>query len=161
MSLTVRQYLTVLIFEVDGHRYGLDASQIIEVVRAVQPGRLAQAPDIVEGIINVRGRLAVVVDLRARFELTRRPIVPSDVLLLSEINGRLYALRADATLELQTVEASQLADSETAGGSFARGGLTTADGVLVLCDLKAFLDEAEQLSLSRALARREAWGESA
>jgi purine-binding chemotaxis protein CheW len=157
VSVTVRQYLTVLIFEVDGHPYGLDTSQIIEVVRAVQPTRLAQAPDIVEGIINVRGRVAVVIDLRTRFELTRRPIAPSDVLLLCEIDGRLFALRADATRALQSIDASQLADCGQIGAavSFVRGALTLQDGLVLLCDLKSFLNEAEQLSLSRALSRRE------
>lgn len=154
--MTVRQYLTVLIFEVDGHPYGLDTSQIIEVVRAVQPTRLAQAPDIVEGVINVRGRVAVVIDLRARFELTRRAIVPSDVLLLCEIDRRLFALRADTTRALHSIDASQLADTKQLGEavSFMRGVLTLQDGLLLLCDLKSFLNEAEQLSLSRALARR-------
>jgi purine-binding chemotaxis protein CheW len=158
VSLTVRQYLTVLIFEVDGHRYGLETSRIMEVVRAVLPVRLAQMPDIVEGLINVRGRVAVVIDLRARFELTRRAIVPSDVLLLCESGPRLFALRADATLDLQTVDASLLADPSTVGpsASFARGALTLQDGLLLLCNLESFLSEAEQLSISRALERREA-----
>lgn len=158
VSLTVGPYLTVLIFEVDGHRYGLDISQIIEVIRAVQPTRLAQAPDIVEGLINVRGRPAVVLDMRARFELPRRAIQPSDVLLLCELKSRLYALRADLTHDLQTIDASKLADadgvSETV--SRARGVVNTEQGVLLICDLGAFIDESEELSLSRALARADA-----
>lgn len=158
MSLTVGQYLTVLVFEVDGHRYGLETSQIMEVVRAVQPVRLAQMPDVVEGVINVRGRAAVVIDLRARFELARREISASDVLILCEIGERLFALRADSAGHLQTTDASQLADSAELGPSatFARGALRLPDGLLVLCDLGAFLSEAEQLSITRAVERRSA-----
>src|SRR5688500_14352483 len=84
-SLEREGNLTVLVFEVDGHRYGLDASEVKEIVRAALPARLAQQPGVIEGILNVRGRIAAVLDLRARFGLRRRDIDVGDVLLLCEV----------------------------------------------------------------------------
>jgi purine-binding chemotaxis protein CheW len=146
--------LTVLVLEVDGHRYGVDAAEIKEILRAVMPSRLAQQPGVIEGIINVRGRVAAVLDLRARFGLTRREISASDVLLLCEIGGRLVALRADTALDLIQLAASELATPSevTHAALYARGVCRLSSGLLFVCDLAAFLKEAELLALDLALA---------
>lgn len=145
--------LTVLIFELDEHRFALEARDVLEVVRAVQPTRLAQTPDVIEGVINVRGRVAALLDLRARFDLPRRAIAPSDTILLCEVGARLVGLRVDRTVELSTLAASSLAELKevTSGATLVRGALALPDGVILLCDLQAFLSESEQLALSRAL----------
>jgi purine-binding chemotaxis protein CheW len=147
--------LTVLVFELDGHRYGLDASEVKEILRAARPSRLAQQPGVVEGILNVRGRVAAVLDLRARFGLTQREIVPSDVLLLCETEGRLLALRADAAIDLVQIAASELAmpSEVTPAALYARGVCRLSGGLLFLCDLSSFLREAELLALDQALAQ--------
>jgi purine-binding chemotaxis protein CheW len=107
--------LTLLIFEVDGHRYALHASEVKEIVRAALPARLARAPDVIEGILNVRGRIAAVLDVRARFGLSRRALKASDVLILCEAGERLLALRADAIVDLVHVRASDLASATVVG----------------------------------------------
>jgi purine-binding chemotaxis protein CheW len=146
--------LTVLIFEVDEHRYGVEASEVKEIVRAVLPSRLAQHPGVIEGLINVRGRITAVLDLRARFGLNRRAIIASDVFLLCEISGRQLALRADAAIELKSISARDLAtpSEATTVALYARGVCRLPDGLLFLCDLPSFLKEAELLALDRALA---------
>lgn len=146
--------LTVLIFEVDEHRYGVEASEIKEIVLAVLPSRLAQHPGVIEGLINVRGRITAVLDLRARFGLNRRAIIASDVLLLCEISGRQLALRADAAIELLSVPARELATpaEATTAALYARGVCRLPDGLLFICDLPSFLREAELLALDDALA---------
>lgn len=148
--------LTVLIFEVDGHRYGLRATDIQEIARAGLPARLAQAPDIVEGIINVRGRIAAVLDMRARFQLARRPIQTSDIFLVCTVRERLVALRVDAISDLQRLPLSALVPNAQVSQAAVtmRGVFTLPDGLLFLADLPAFLSEAEELGLSQALARR-------
>lgn len=162
-TLERQRNLTVLVFEVDGHRYGLDASEVREIVRAALPARLAQQPGVIEGILNVRGRVAAVLDLRARFGLTRRDMIPSDVLLLCEVGGRLLALRADAVLDLVQLTASELAAPAeiTQAALYARGVCRLADGLIFLCDLASFLKEAELLALDQALAQAQDGGLSA
>jgi purine-binding chemotaxis protein CheW len=146
--------LTLLIFEVDGHRYALHASEVKEIVRAALPARLAQAPAVIEGILNIRGRIAAVLDVRARFGLTQRALKASDVLILCEAGERLLALRADAIVDLLNVNASTLASADTIGPSanYARGVVPLRDGLLLIADIPAFLSEAEERALARALA---------
>jgi purine-binding chemotaxis protein CheW len=145
--------LTLLIFEVDGNRYALRASEVKELVRAALPARLAQAPDVIEGILNIRGRIAAVLDIRARFGLPRRALRSSDVLVLCEAGDRLLALRADAIVDLLHVPASSLASVRSVGptAAYASGVVALADGLLLIADIPAFLSAAEEEVLARAL----------
>jgi purine-binding chemotaxis protein CheW len=154
--------LTLLIFEVDGHRYALQTSDVKELIRAALPARLAQAPDVIEGILNIRGRIAAVLDIRARFDLPRRAMRTSDVLILCEAGDRLLALRADAIVDLLQVPASDLASTGSVGlsASYARGIVALSDGLLLIADIPAFLSDAEEQALARALARTHAAGDA-
>lgn len=147
--------LTLLILEVDGHRYALHAREVKELLRAALPTRLARAPDVIEGVLNIRGRIAAVLDLRARFGLPRRAMKSSDVLIACEAGERLLALRADAIVDLLQVPASALANARHAGATsvYASGVVLLEDGLLLIADIPAFLDAAEQDSLARALAQ--------
>ncbi|HEX6245638.1 MAG TPA: chemotaxis protein CheW [Polyangiales bacterium] len=161
MDISVgRDDLTVLIFELEGHRYGLHAADIREVTRAAAPTRLAQAPRIVEGLINLRGEVAVVIDLRARFGLPLRRLSPSDVFLVCRIRTRLVALRVDAVLALQQVDAGALvpAPEVTDGALHLSGVLTLADGLIFLGDLPSFLSQAESDALAEAVSQAERGG---
>ena len=161
MDISVgRADLTVLIFELEGHRYGLHAMDIREVTRAAAPTRLAQAPSIVEGLINLRGEVAVVLDLRARFDLPRRRLSPSDVFLVCRIHTRLIALRVDAVHELRQFEAAALLPAQRVshGALHLAGVFTLPDGLILLGDLSSFLSQAESDALSEAMRRAERTG---
>ena len=146
--------LTVLIFELDGHRYGLVADEVREITRAALPTRLAQAPSIVEGLINVRGHIAVVLDMRARFQLPLRSLQPSDMFLVCHTKQRLVALRVDAVITLSSIPRQQLVPAAEASRSalHVRGVFALPDGLLFLGDLATFLSDAESESLARAEA---------
>ena len=62
----------VLVFEVEGQRYGLPTADVRELVRAVTITPLPNAPAVIEGVVNVRGRVLPVLDMRARFRLPAR-----------------------------------------------------------------------------------------
>lgn len=147
--------LTLLIFEVDGHRYALHAGEVKEILRAALPTRLAQAPDVIEGVLNIRGRIAAVLDVRARFALPRRAMKSSDVLIACEAGERLLALHADGIVGVLHVPASALASAHHVGAAalHTSGVITLEDGLLLIADIPTFLDAAEQESLTRALAQ--------
>jgi purine-binding chemotaxis protein CheW len=143
----------VLVFEVDGHRYGVDSRAVQEIVRAVQPARLPEAPAVVAGVINARGALVPLIDLRTRFGLTRTPVRASDVFVIVKSATRTLALIADAVNELVRVpENSIVAVQESVpSASFLAGAALLPDGVLLLCDIELFLDQLERSLLDRAL----------
>ncbi|MDB4987566.1 MAG: Positive regulator of CheA protein [Myxococcaceae bacterium] len=149
---SLREQLVVLVFELDGHRYAIDTDSVLEIVRAVQPVRLAKAPAVIAGVINARGEVLALLDLRARFELPTTPVRVHDVFVIVQSQTRRLALRADRASELMRVpRASMSALGTTARADYLAGTVLLPDGLLLICDVELFLDEAERASLDRAL----------
>lgn len=148
--------MDVLVFEVGGQRYGLPAAEVQEIVRAVTITRLPKAPPIVEGVVDVRGTLAPVLDLRARFGLPPKPAEPGDSLILARAGPRLVAVRADRALELVRVDPAELTPAHLVARrlEYVAGVARLADGLLLIHDLRTFLSMAEAQRLDEAVTRR-------
>jgi purine-binding chemotaxis protein CheW len=101
-----RRVREVLIFEIGGRRYGLPAPEVRELLRAVAISPLPPGSDPFEGVIDLRGAVVAVVDLRARLRLEPRAVQPSDHLIIMETGRgrRPIALRVDRALELVVLE---------------------------------------------------------
>ena len=150
------EHRNVLVFEVDDESYGVDAERVQEIVRAVWPARLPAAPRVVRGVFNLRGSAVALIDLRARFGRQERELSPDEVFVVLRplpASGRLLAFRADAARALRQVPPHSIVPIEHTAprASYAVGTALLPDGVLLLCDVERFLDEAETLTLTRAL----------
>lgn len=141
-------------FELAEHRYGLTATAVREIVRAVSIAPLPAAPPIIEGVINVRGTLVPVLDIRKRFGLPSAPVSPGHHLILAKAGERVVALRVDQARELVTVAAADLvpADLTVPGAGMILGLARLPDGVLVVHDIERFLSLDEAKATDRALA---------
>src|SRR5690625_3025021 len=98
----------ILVFELAGERYGLFLGAVHEIVRAVAITRLPGAPKIVEGAVDVRGRVIPVLDLRARFGLPAADLSPDEHMILARAGGRMVAIRVDRATRLERVDAEQV-----------------------------------------------------
>jgi purine-binding chemotaxis protein CheW len=146
--------MDLVVFEIDGRRYALPAADVREVVRAVTVSPLPGAPPIVEGLINVRGVLVPVLDLRARFRLPAKHPSHTDHLLLASAGTRLVAIRADRALDLVHVDPADV-ENPTAivpDAHRVRGVAKLADGLVLIHDLRTFLKDTEAVALDDALA---------
>jgi purine-binding chemotaxis protein CheW len=147
----------LVVFTLDGHRYALATEHVHEVVRAVTVARLPKAPAIVEGVINVRGTLIPVLNLRSRFALPDRPLHPAQHLIVAQAGRRVVALRVDRAVDLIAVEASAIEAAEpiAPGAEYVAGIARLSDGLIVIHDLERFLALDEARRLDAALAERE------
>lgn len=124
------------------------------MLRAVSIVPLPNAPPIIEGVINVRGALVPVLDIRKRFGLPASENAPSQHLILAEAGERSVALRVDRAHELVTVAPDDIvpADQTIAGVGIVSGLALLPDGVLVIHDLERFLSLEEVRATATALA---------
>ena len=143
----------VLVFEVGGQRYGLPIADVLELVRAVAITPLPDAPAFVEGIVNVRGRVLPVLDVRGRFRLPAKPLDPSDHFIIASAGARGVILRVDRATQLALVDASAVQPPETLGpgATYVAGVARLDDGLVLIHDLATFLSAAEAASLDDAL----------
>ena len=150
----------ILTFELDGQRYAFPAEKIVQVVQMVAISPLPGAPPVVEGVVNVRGKVVPVFDLRGRFGLPPRPIDPGQHLIILNGSPRHAAVRVDAAEDFVSIpdgEITPAAPLQAAGiaSSATRnvaGIASTVDGTTVIFDLAAFLSLSESASLDQALA---------
>jgi purine-binding chemotaxis protein CheW len=144
---------SLLLFAVAGRRFALPIEDVQEIVRAVTITRLPNAPAVVEGVINVRGRIVPLLDIRARFRLGRRAPRPSDHFVLALAAGRQVAVRVDAAEEFVEVAASDIvaADQALPEMGHVAGVAKLPDGLILIHDLHSFLTEAEALALDESL----------
>ena len=143
----------VLVFEVAGQTYGLPTDDVRELVRAVAITPLPSAPAVIEGVVNVRGRVLPVLDLRARFHLPARALDPSDHFIVAAAGPRGVILRVDRATHLAMIEEACIQAPETLGpGVDYVAGVAKVDGGMVLIhDLSTFLSAAEAAGLDHAL----------
>lgn len=152
--------LELLVFELGSVRLALELTVVREVVRAVLVTPLPGAPPVVEGVIDVRGELAPVYDLRQRFGLPPAPLHPDERLVLAWTGERLVAIRCDHTDWIETAdpESVERAEPLVQDGRRMVGIVRVAGGLALIYDLASFLDHEERTSLEAALAAREAQG---
>ena len=143
----------ILVFEVGGQRYGLPAADVLELVRAVTITPLPDAPAVIEGVVNVRGRVLPVLDVRARFRLPAQPLDPSEHFIVASTGARGVILRVDRATHLALVDESAIQSPPTPGANAGpvAGVAALDDGMILIHDLATFLSSAEAESLDEAL----------
>ena len=145
-----------LILELAGQRYGLPALDVREIVRAVPLLPLPGAPAVVEGVINLRGQIVPVLDLRPRLHLPAKALEHTDHFVIAQVAGRLLALRVDRALALVRVAAGDVQEMPAfSGAGHAARVVKLADGLVAVQDLRDLLSPAESAELDRSLPAAE------
>ncbi|WP_338863113.1 chemotaxis protein CheW [Myxococcus stipitatus] len=143
----------VLLFTLEGQRYGLPTEDVWELHRAARLTPLPRAPVIIEGLFNLHGRLLPVLDLRRRFRHPPRPLSPSDHFIVAQAGPRRVALRVDRAEGMHVLAPGEWDTSprELPGVGYVAGAAKLEDGLVLVHDLREFLSEAEALELDAAL----------
>jgi purine-binding chemotaxis protein CheW len=146
--------MDLLVFETAGRRYALPLAEVRSVARAVAITPLPGAPAAVEGVVNVRGELIPVMDIRLREQLPAKELDPREYLLMADAGGRTVAVRVEGIGEPVTVEDDRLrsATEVASVADHVAGIATLEEGLTLIYDLARFLSLAETAVLAEALA---------
>jgi purine-binding chemotaxis protein CheW len=152
--------LQAVIFDVASVRYALAIDPVREIVRAASIVPLPKAPAVVNGVVNYRGRLAPVIDLRVRFRLPTKPVSCDEHFVIAQAGNRTVAIRTDRVAEIQSIRASDIeqANRVVAGSEYVAGIAKLPDGLVLITDVESFLTQAESQALAEALGDASAGG---
>ena len=138
------RYLTVTLA---GESYGIPVMKVREIIRLCPITRVANMPPQVRGVINLRGKVIPVVDLRTRFGMPVAPdhdrtcIVVTQVASATGIGTRPYGLIVDAVEEVATFADDDIQPTPDFGGAidtrFITGMARAGSGVKTLVDIDA------------------------
>lgn len=142
-----------LLFTIDSTRYAIAADAVAEMVRAVAVTALPGAPAVIEGIIDVRGSVVPVFDMRVRFGAPRRRVTPEDHFVLVRATGRTVALHVDTVLDLVDIDTNAIAGAgaQLPSTQYIAGVALMPDGLALIHDVDTFLSSAERETLEVAL----------
>jgi purine-binding chemotaxis protein CheW len=136
--------LHIVGFQVGRETYGVHISSLHEIVRVPEITAVPDAPDYVEGVINLRGKIVSVIDLRKRLGEKKVNTGKRNRILVVEHNGRLSGLIVDSASEVLKIPASDVEASPTA---LHEGSLNCVTGLgkykgrlIVLLDMNKLLD---------------------
>jgi purine-binding chemotaxis protein CheW len=147
----VRQLAT---FVVGQQGYALDIMRIKEIIQPVTITRVPGAPGFMEGVIELRGVILPVVDLRKRFELPATPPTRASKYVLVTLDDRIVALVVDGVAEFVKKGPDDIRPTPSllpgAGGEarFFTGVFNHQGKILMVLDIDKILSSAERISLA-------------
>ncbi len=134
-------------FRVGRETYGVPITSLHEIVRVPEITAVPDAPDYLEGVINLRGKIVSVVDLRKRFGQAATGLDRRTRILVVEHRGRLAGMIVDSASEVLKIPESEI---ETAPAMMQEGGLDCVTGLgkyqgrlIILLDINKVLAARE------------------
>ena len=144
MSSAVSRELHIVGFQVGRETYGVPITSLHEIVRVPEITAVPDAPEFMEGVINLRGKIVSVIDLRKRLGEKKIASSRRNRILVVEHNGRLSGLIVDSASEVLKIPAADVEASPTSlqeGRANCVTGLGKHKGrLIVLLDMTRLLD---------------------
>lgn len=142
-------------YRVGKELFGVPISAVQEIVRVPAITSIPQAPDFVEGVINLRGKVITVVDMRRRLGRDASARDKRDRILVVEVGGRLIGVIVDEVAEVLRLSGDRVepAPSMVAGvdNQYVVGVGKLDEDLLILIDIERVLTD-EQLGALDAMA---------
>ncbi|MCC6502992.1 MAG: purine-binding chemotaxis protein CheW [Deltaproteobacteria bacterium] len=150
-------------FSVEGLRLALPLEKVERVIPACAVTPLPEAPAAVLGVIDLGGQVIPVFDLRRRFGLPEKELVPEDRMLIARSSKRTVAMVADeAGSVIEAGPATIAAPGEVLPNMpHVRGVVKTAKGMIIIQDIDSFLSIEEEEVLESALKAKRKDGQKA
>ena len=157
-AVAMSRELHIVGFQVGRETYGVPITSLHEIVRVPEITAVPDAPEDMEGVINLRGKIVSVIDLRKRLGEKKINSTRRNRILVVEHKGRLSGLIVDSASEVLKIPAADVETSPTAleeGRSNCVTGLGKYKGrLIVLLDMARLLDMGTaQKSIAAAAAK--------
>ena len=136
--------LHLIAFQLDREEYGVPVSSVREVSRVGEITRVPQAPEHIRGVMNLRGRILPVLELRTR--LGHPPLVapgPKARVVVAEVHGRVLGLLVDAVAQVLKIPSDRVVpppdDARSIEADYLTGVARLDSRLIILLDLERML----------------------
>jgi purine-binding chemotaxis protein CheW len=154
------QYLT---FILAGEEYGIDILRVQEIRGWSKPTPMPRAPTFLKGVINLRGNIVPIIDLRERFDLPAIEYGPSTVVIVISLNDHEapdedphdVGIVVDAVSEVYTIDSKLIKDAPDMGpaeGQFVKGLATMEEKLVILLDIDLLISKSMIVSVTQHAA---------
>ncbi len=152
-DIAAREFLA---FTLGKEEYGIHILKVQELRGYEEPTRIANAPDFIKGVVNLRGIIVPIVDMRIKFNLGTPTYDQFTVVIILNINGRVVGMVVDSVSDVITLSPDQVKPAPEMGTALNTDyliGLGTVDQrMLILVDIDKLMSSAE-MGLIENIAR--------
>ncbi|MBC3934869.1 chemotaxis protein CheW [Undibacterium rugosum] len=136
-----------LAFTLGNEEYGIDILKVQEIRGYEAVTRIANAPEFLKGVINLRGIIVPVVDMRIKFNLGTPTYDQFTVVIILNIEGRIVGMVVDSVSDVTTLMPGQVRPAPEMGTTFSTDFLiglgTLEDRMLILVDIDKLMSSPE------------------
>jgi purine-binding chemotaxis protein CheW len=147
------ELLQLVTFSIGEEEFGVDILKVQEIIRTMEITKVPRAQDFVEGVINLRGKVIPIIDLRRRFGLDSKTHDKHTRIIVIEINNMIVGFVVDSVSEVLRIPASTVEPPPpvVAGleSEYISGVGKLHDRLLILLDLDKLLSSEDLESLSQ------------
>lgn len=144
----------LVVFELARESYGVNIGAVNTIIRMQQITRVPRTPDFVEGVINLRGSIVPVIDLRERFEMGTYEETKASRIVVVETSAGLIGLIVDAVTETLSLAAEAIEPPSslvtTSDSHYLRGVGKVDDRLIILLGIEQLLSVQEAEALMEA-----------
>ncbi|MGE4552495.1 MAG: chemotaxis protein CheW [Desulfovibrionaceae bacterium] len=145
--------IQLVTFRIGEEEFGVDILAVQEIIRTMAITKVPKAPAFVEGVINLRGKVIPIVDLRKRFGLPSRPHDKHTRMIVIQLGTMVVGFMVDSVSEVLRIPASTIdAPPAVVSGlesDYISGVGKLEDRLLIMLDLHRLLSSEEREALSK------------
>ena len=140
-------------FRIGEENYGVDIQKVKEVIRHREITRLPKAPSFVKGVINLRGDVIPILDLRDRFDLEHKEYTEMTRVIVVEVDTRSIGMVVDSVSHVQRIGEAEIEPPPPIVGGisaeYLRGVGKVGEKLIVLLNIDRILTVEEKVELDR------------
>jgi purine-binding chemotaxis protein CheW len=146
------ELLQLVTFSIADEEFGVDILKVQEIIRTMEISKVPRSPDFVEGVINLRGKVIPIIDLRRRFGLAHKQHDKNTRIIVIEMTEVIVGFVVDAVSEVLRIPASTVEPPPpvVAGmdSEYISGVGKLENSLLILLDLDKLLSSDDMAMLS-------------
>ncbi len=151
MNKTKEGETQLVVFDLNEEEFACEIDNVREVVKMLKVTPLPESIDFVEGVINMRGEVIPVIDLRKRFSMDDGERNDKNRIIIAEVEGQMFGLVVDSVSEVAHISSQQIQEAPNHLAS-GRTGLIKGigkidDRMIIILDIKHILSTDEMTAL--------------
>jgi purine-binding chemotaxis protein CheW len=150
----------VLVFVLGAEEYGVDILKVQEIRGYDKVNAIPGAPPYLKGVMNLRGAIVPIIDLRIKFALPEARYDDFTVVVILRVGGRIIGMVVDGVSDVVQLTASEIRPAPNLGAmvdhSYLAGVAARGERMVMLMDIERFLSSGEMDLLGEAAGVRRA-----
>ncbi|MFH0869544.1 MAG: chemotaxis protein CheW [archaeon] len=149
----------MVIFTIGKEEFGVDISEVREIIRMEPITKIPHTPEYIKGVINLRGGIIVVIDLAMKLSIPHRNEDNNTRIIVIEVNNMTIGMVVDSATEVLRIKESQIQPApaiitEKVEAGYIQGVGVLGERLLILLDLTKVLESREIEELKKTQANR-------